>query len=65
MDPFGDDFILYTISTNDTWTHIVDDIIPIQMVYVDESGNIMLHHPSLFEIKSQLPSSGLDENHKK
>ena len=33
------------------------------MVYVDESEKIMLHHPSLFEIKSQLSSSGPDENH--
>ena len=42
----------------------MDDILPVQMVYADESGKLMLHHPSLSEIKSQLPSSGPDENYK-
>ena len=63
--PCADDPILYNVSTNDTWTHTMDDVLPIQMVYAYESGNLMLNHPSLSEIKSQLPSSGLDENHKK
>ena len=65
LDPCGDDPILYTISTNDTWTHTMDDVLPVQMVCKYESGKLMLHHPSPFEIKSQLPSSGPDENYKK
>ena len=65
LDPYGDDPILYTIITNDTWTHTMDDFLHVQMVYADESGELMLHHPSLFEIKSQLTSSGPDEHHKK
>ena len=65
LDPYGDDPILYTIGTNDTWTHSIDDVMHVEMVYADESGNIELHHPSLCEIKSQLSSSGSDENHKK
>ena len=32
-------------------------------MYANESGKLMLHHPSLYEIKSQLSSSGPDENH--
>ena len=43
----------------------MDDFLHVQMVYEDESGKTMLHHPSLYEIKSQLLSSGSDENHKK
>ena len=58
LDPCGDDPILYTVGTNDTWTHSMDDVMHVQMVYVDESGKLMLHHPSLCEIKSQLCSSG-------
>ena len=29
LDSFGDDPILYTISTNDTWTHTMDGVLPI------------------------------------
>ena len=65
LDPCGDDPIIYTVSTNDTWTHTMDDVLPIQMLYPDESGKLMLLHHSLSEIKSQLSSSGSDENHKK
>jgi hypothetical protein len=65
FDPCGDDPILYTVSTNDTWAHTMDDVLLAQMVYSDESGKLMLHHPSISEIKSQLSSSGTDENHKK
>ena len=65
MDPCGDDPILYIVITNDTWTHTMDDVLPVQMVYADVSGKLMLNHPLLSKIKSQLPSSGLDENHKK
>ena len=63
--PCGDGPIICIVSTNDTWTHTMDDVLPVQMVYADESGELMLHHPSLSEIKSQLTSSGPDENHKK
>ena len=35
------------------------------MVHADESGNFVLYHPSFYEIKSQLTSSGPNENHKK
>ena len=45
LDPCGDDPILYTIGTNDTWTHTMDDVLPLQKVYADESGKLMLHHP--------------------
>ena len=65
MDHCGDDPILYIVGTNDTWTHSMDDVMHAQMVYADESSNIMVHHPSLCEIKSQSSSSGSDENHKK
>ena len=65
LDPCGDDPILYTVGTNDTWTHSMDDVLLVQMLYADESGKLMLQHPSLSEIKSQLSSSGSDENHKK
>ena len=58
LDPFGDDPILYAVSTNGTWTHTMDDAMLVQMVYADESGKLMFHHPSLSEIKSQLSSSG-------
>ena len=64
LDPCGDDPILYIVGTNDTWTHSMDDVMCIEMVYADESGKLMLHHPSLCEIKSQLSISGSDENHK-
>ena len=64
MDPCGDDPILYIVGTNDTWTHSMDDVMHAQMVYADESSNIMVHHPSLCEIKSQLSWSGSDKNHK-
>ena len=37
----------------------------VQTVHADESDKLMLHHPSLCEIKSQLSSSGSDGNHKK
>ena len=63
LDPCGDEPIRYIVGKNDTWTHTKDDVLPTQMVYVDESGKLMLHHPSLSEIKSQLTSSGIDENH--
>ena len=56
--PCGDGPILSTASTNDTWTHTMDDVMSVQMVYADESGKLMLHHPSLSETKSQLNSSG-------
>ena len=58
--PCGHGPILYTVSTNDTCTHTMDDVLPIQMVYAFESGKLMLHHPSLSEIKSQFPSTGPD-----
>ena len=48
-----------------TWAHSVDDVLLVQMVYANENGNIMQHHPSFFEIKSQLCSSGSNEYHKK
>ena len=60
LDPCGDDPILYIVSTNETWTHTMDDVLPVQMVYADESEKLMLHHPSLSEIKSQFPSIGPD-----
>ena len=56
MDPCKNDPILYTIGTNGTWTRSIDEVLPILMVYADDSGKIMLHHPSLSEIKSQLSS---------
>lgn len=43
----------------------MDDVLPIQMVYEDESGNLMLHHPSLSKIKSQVSLSWPDEYQKK
>jgi hypothetical protein len=43
----GDDPILYTIATNDTWTHSMHEDFPIHMVYEDEDGMLMLHN-SLF-----------------
>jgi hypothetical protein len=59
------DPILYIVGTNDMWTHRMDDVLPVQMVCAYASGKLMLNHPSLFEIKSQLSSSGLEEYHKK
>ena len=35
LDPCGDDPILYTFSTNDIWTHTMDDVLHVQMVYED------------------------------
>ena len=58
LDPCGDDPIIYIVGTNDTWTHSMGDVMHVQMVYANESGKFMLHHPSLCEIKSQLSSSG-------
>jgi len=52
LDPCENDPILYTIGTSGTWTHSIDDVFPVLMVYADDSGKLMLHHPSLFEIKS-------------
>lgn len=56
--------MLYAVGTNVTWTHGLYDIFLVKMVYVDENGKIMLHHPSLSKIKSQLTSSGSNESHK-
>ena len=47
LDPCKNDPILYTIGTNGTWTRSIDEVLPILMVYADDSGKIMLHHPSL------------------
>ena len=63
MVPCGDGPNLYNISTNYTWTNTMDDVLPVQMMYAYESGNFMLRYPLLSEIKSQLTSSGIDENH--
>ena len=52
LDPCENDPILYTIGTSGTWTHSIDDVFPVLMVYADDSGKIMLHHPSLSKIKS-------------
>ena len=52
LDPCENDPILYTIGTSGTWTHSIDDVFLVLMVYVDDSGKRMLHHPSLSEIKS-------------
>ena len=51
--------------TNDKWTLTMNDVLPVQMVHANESGKMVLHHPSLYEIKSQLYSSGPDKNNKK
>ena len=56
MYPCGNDPILYTIATSGTWTRSIDDVLSVLMVYADDSGKLMLHHPSLFEIKSHLSS---------
>jgi hypothetical protein len=47
LDPCGNDPILYIVGTNDMWTHSMHDVFPVQMVYADEGGKLMLHHPSL------------------
>ena len=65
LDPCGNDPILYTIGTSGTWIHSMDDVFPVQMVYENESGKLMLHHPSFFKIKSYLCSSGSNQYHKK
>ena len=52
LDPCGNDLILYTIGTNGTWTRSIYDVLSVLMVYADDSGKLMLHHPSLSEIKS-------------
>lgn len=51
LDPCSNDPILCTVGTSGTWTNSMDDVLPIQMVYANESGNLMLQHPSLFQIK--------------
>ena len=56
LDPCQNDPILYTISTSVTWTRSIDHVLPVLMVYANDSGKLMLHHPSLSEIKSQLSS---------
>ena len=60
LDTCENDPILNTIGTSGTWTCSIDDIFPILMVYADDSGKLMLHHPSLSEIKSQLYSSSYE-----
>ena len=52
LDPCQNDPILYTIGTSGTWTRSIDDVLLILMVYADDNDKLMLHHPSLFEIKS-------------
>lgn len=64
MDPCGNDRIIYSVGTNDTFIYSIDDVFPIQMVYANESGMIMLQHISLSKIKSCLSSSGSNESHK-
>lgn len=56
FDPCGNDPILHTIGTSGTWKRSIYDVLPILMVYADDSSKLMLHHPSLSEIKSQLSS---------
>ena len=56
LDPCENDPIIYTIGTSGTWTRSIDDVFPVLVVNVDDSGKIMLHHTSLSEIKSQLSS---------
>ena len=46
LDPCGNDSVLYNIGTNGIWTCSIDDVFPVLMVYVDDSGKLMLHHPS-------------------
>jgi len=65
LDPCGNDPIMYTVGTNDGCTHSVHDVLIALMVYANEGVEIMLHHPSLREIKSWLSSSGSYEYHEK
>jgi hypothetical protein len=52
LDPCSNDLILYTIDTNDTWIHSMDDVSFFQMVYADEGGKRSFHQPSLSKIKA-------------
>lgn len=56
-------FTLFGI--NNTWTHSMHAIFFVHMVHTYEGGKLMLYHPLLTKIESQLSLSGLDEYHKK
>lgn len=52
LDRCDNDPLLYNVGNSGMWTHGMDDVFPIQMMYANESGKLMLYHPPLFEMKS-------------